>query len=388
MATERLYYTDCYLSTFTANVVETAEEGRRVYLDRTAFYPSSGGQPNDWGMFAGRRVVDVIDEDERIAHVVESPVEKTTVEGQIDWPRRYDHMQQHTGQHLLSAALVELFQIPTLSFHMGTEVSTIELGASEWTPRHLDSVEERVNEIVGEARAVRILFEDAEVVQDLRKPSARTGTLRIIEIDRLDRSACGGTHVRSTAELGPIQIRKSEKIRGHVRIEFVCGLRAQRRARQDFRVLSELARQGAAQIDRLPEQISSLRERLSEAEKERQRTSMELARRDGEALYEAAAPSADGTRRLLLRETSLDEAVRAKAQAFANGSKAVALVLETGGHAMLVAVSADSGIHAGAVLRETLTGAGGRGGGSAMLAQGSLPNDDVAGQLKRALGFS
>jgi len=388
MPTERLYYTDCYLSTFSAQIAGMAESGRRVYLDRTAFYPSSGGQPNDWGMLGGRRVLDVIDEDERIAHILESPVDATQVEGHIDWSRRYDHMQQHTGQHLLSAVLVELFQIPTLSFHMGSEVSSIEIGTKEWTPAHVDSVEERVNQIVWEARAVRILFEEAEAVQDLRKPSARTGTLRIIEIEGLDRSACGGTHVRSTAELGPIQIRKSEKIRGHVRIEFVCGLRALRRTRQDFRVLSELARQSAAPIDRLPEQISGLRERLSEAEKERQRTTMELARRDGEALYHSSAPSPDGARRLLLRVPAIDEAIRAKAQAFANGSKAVALALASEGRAVLITVSADSGVHAGTVLKDTLAGSGGRGGGSAVLAQGSLPNDEVAEKLARALGFS
>ncbi len=266
-------------------MTESTEDGCRVYLDRTAFYPSSGGQPNDLGTLGGRAVLDVIDEEERIAHVLASPLAESAVEGCIDWPRRYDHMQQHTGQHLLSAAFVELFGLPTLSFHMGGEVSSIELGSKELTEAQIDSVEERVSQIVGEARRVNIQFEAADAARDLRKPSGRSGTLRIIEIEGFDRSACGGTHVRSTAELGPIQIRKTEKIRGHVRVEFVCGTRALRRAKQDFRILSELGREGAAAFERLPEQFASLRQRLAEAEKERHRLMLEMARREGEALY-------------------------------------------------------------------------------------------------------
>jgi len=174
------------------------------------------------------------------------------VEGAVDWQRRYDHMQQHTGQHLLSAVFIELFQFPTLSFHLGSDVSTIELGTKELTDEQVQRVERRTNELVWEARPVRVSFEDAGTAQGLRKASARSGTLRVIEIADLDRSACGGTHVRSTSEVGPVQIRRSEKIRGNLRVEFVCGLRAIRSARRDFKTLAELSKQFAVPPDQLP----------------------------------------------------------------------------------------------------------------------------------------
>jgi alanyl-tRNA synthetase len=204
--TERLYYQDCYLREFRARVIEAADEGRRVYLDRTAFYPTSGGQPFDTGTLGGAKVIEVIDEDSRVLHlldhVLDAPVESQEVEGHIDWPRRFDHMQQHTGQHLLSAVLEELFAIPTLSFHMGAELSTIEIGAGALDTSRIEQVEQRCAKIVSEARPVVITFDQASADLGLRKASERTGTLRVVAIDGIDRSACGGTHVRSTAEIG------------------------------------------------------------------------------------------------------------------------------------------------------------------------------------------
>ena len=181
--TERLYYRDCYLREFTATVIET--DSLRVYLDRTAFYPTSGGQPYDLGTLGGVAVREVIDEEDRIVHVMESPLGATEVQGQIDWQRRYDHMQQHTGQHLLSAVLEELFAIRTVSFHLGTEVSTIDVDAASLTPEQIERVEERCAEVIAEARPVQIAFEDASTTLELRKASERTGTLR---------GGRGGTH--------------------------------------------------------------------------------------------------------------------------------------------------------------------------------------------------
>ena len=158
--TERLYYQDCYLREFRAQVVDTADDGRRVYLDRTAFYPTSGGQPFDTGTLGGAMVIDVIDEGDRIAHVLDAPIPAGEVAARIDWARRFDHMQQHTGQHLLSAVWEELFHIPTLSFHMGAESSNIELGAPSLSARQMEQVEERCAEIMREGRAVAIGFDD------------------------------------------------------------------------------------------------------------------------------------------------------------------------------------------------------------------------------------
>jgi len=254
VATERLYYTDPYLTEFDAQAVELSPDGRRVYLDRTAFYPTSGGQPHDLGWLGGREVVEVIDEDDRIAHLTALPLGTgPLITGKIHWPRRYDHMQQHTGQHLLSAVLMNLFGFPTLSFHMGDEASTIELGTKELTDTQIDEAESRANDEARNAPPVHIAFEEAERVEGLRKQSQRSGTLRIIEIGGIDKSACGGTHVRSLAETLPLQIRKLDKVRGNVRLEFVCGRRATRRAKQDYRVAQELAKQSAAPIGKLPD---------------------------------------------------------------------------------------------------------------------------------------
>jgi alanyl-tRNA synthetase len=210
--TERLYYTDSYLRDFTARITGHADDGRTVYLDRTAFYPTSGGQPFDTGSIAGVAVLDVVDEDERIAHklagvvqagaVEASPVDAATVACAVDWRRRFDHMQQHTGQHLLSAVFEELFHLKTVSFHLGAESATIDIEGGGVEARTILQAERRANQVVFENRPVVVEFQNAADAQGLRKPSDRDGTLRIVSIDGLDRSACGGTHVRATGETG------------------------------------------------------------------------------------------------------------------------------------------------------------------------------------------
>src|SRR6266851_8178505 len=282
--TERLYYRDCYVRDFDARIVDTADDGRRVYLDRTAFYPTSGGQPFDAGILGGAKVIDVIDEQARIAHIVEMPLSAAQVQGHVDWERRFDHMQQHTGQHLLSAVLEELFAIPTLSFHMGAEVSTIEVGAAALDTGQIERVEQRCAEIVSEARPVVIRFDQASEDLGLRKASERSGTLRVVSIAGIDRSACGGTHVRSTAEVGLVLIRKLDKIRGNVRLEFVCGFRALGHAREDFRTLLEISRHLSTPIERTPDLVAAQMERIRLLEKANQRLATDVAQREGREL--------------------------------------------------------------------------------------------------------
>jgi alanyl-tRNA synthetase len=243
--TERLYYNDSYTRDFSSPIAAIEDNGKRVYLERTAFYPTSGGQPFDLGTLGGIAIQEIVDEEDgRIVHVLASPLatSASALEGSIDWARRWDHMQQHTGQHLLSAVLIELFNITTVSFHMSAASSTIDVSAASISQQQADKVEERCAEIIAEARPVSISYEDSTADLALRKASARTGTLRIVTIDNLDRSACGGTHVRSTAELGPILLRKVDKMRGNARIEFVCGLRALRAARRDYRSLADIGK--------------------------------------------------------------------------------------------------------------------------------------------------
>jgi alanyl-tRNA synthetase len=378
--TERLYYSDSRLTEFRARIVGV--EGLRVYLDRTAFYPTSGGQPFDLGTLGGVRVIEVIDEEDRIGHLLEAPLRAAEeVAGVIDWPRRFDHMQQHTGQHLLSAVFEELYSMPTVSFHLGADSSTIDLGGASLTPEQAARAEERCAEIVAEARPVTVSYEDSASVSGLRKEPARTGLLRIVSIDRLDRSACGGTHVSFTSEIGPILIRKLEKMRGNVRVEFVCGLRALRQARRDYEILSEIGRALSAPFERAPEFIAASSARLKALEKSTQRLSTELATREGRELHAATTPDADGLRRLTQRG-AIDDAMRARAQAFISGGGALFLAICEDPASVLLAASSDSGLHAGNLLKPILAAVGGRGGGNANLAQGSLPSAEA---LERAL---
>lgn len=380
--TQRLYYTDCYLRSFEARIVDVSD--RRLYLDRTAFYPESGGQPHDLGSIAGVPIEAVIDEGERIAHVVSAPVSGEAVTSEIDWLRRFDHMQQHTGQHLLSAVLVELFGIQTVSFHLGAEASTIDVATGALSADQLLAAERRANEVVFENRPVQIAFAAPEEAQGLRKPSDRDGDLRIVSIEGLDRSACGGTHVRSTAEIGPVAIRRLDKIRGNVRIEFLCGLRAIRRARADFDALSKIARTFSAALDETPALVESQAGRVLELEKAYRKLSAESAQRAGRELYASMQPDSAGLRRVV-RDAKIDDDLRAMAQGFVSGAKAVFIAVSNDPPSILVAASKDSGIHAGDMVKNAVTSHGGRGGGSPVLGQGSVPSAEALNQIKALL---
>jgi alanyl-tRNA synthetase len=377
--TERLYYSDSYLRRFRATVVSCDGAGR-VSLDRTAFYPDSGGQPHDEGTLGGLKVVDVIDEDERIVHVVEGELAAgAQVDGVIDWTRRFDHMQQHSGQHLLSAVFEELFGYKTLSFHMGAEASTIDLSAESLEPGQVKAAEERVNGLVCENRPLAVSFEDAAGAQGLRKESGRSGLLRIVTIDGCDRSACGGTHVRATGEIGPVILRKVERVRGTARLEFVCGLRAVRRVRAEYAALSAVARLFSASPEETPALVAALQEQAKETDKARRKLALEAAGFRGKALYEECAADARGRRTYTERRAAgaLDEEARAVALSFCAQPQAVYIAASANPPSVMLVVSADSGLHAGNVLKEALAQAGGRGGGSAQAAQGSLPSAEA-----------
>ncbi|HZU26678.1 MAG TPA: alanyl-tRNA editing protein [Bryobacteraceae bacterium] len=377
--TERLYYNDSRLLEFEARVIERSEDGLRVWLDRTAFYPTSGGQPFDTGTLAGVAVVDVIDEDDRIVHVLEQPIRGDTVTGRIDRVRRFDHMQQHTGQHLLSAVFVEMLNAPTVSFHLGADSSTIDLGIAALSPEQVRAVEHRCNEIVQENRPVTISFEHVSEARDLRKASEREGEIRIIAIAALDRSACGGTHVRSTGEIGPMLMRRLEKIRGNIRVEFLCGFRALDRARRDYEALAAAARAFSAPLDEVPERVASQISALQEAEKARVKLAAAVARDEGRRLYGDSGP-------FVSREVAvIDDEARALAQGFTAGPNARFMVTAASPPSILLAVSADSGLHAGNELKAILTQFGGRGGGNATIAQGSLPDAEALKSAAAAL---
>lgn len=371
--TERLYYTDAYLTDFEADVVDRADEGRRVYLDRTAFYPTSGGQPHDTGRLGGAAVLDVIDEDGRIAHVLAEPLAAARVRGQIDWARRRDHMQQHTGQHLLSAVLADAYGLATVSVHFGRDASTLDLAAAALPHDQVVEAERLANREVTANRPVTVTFEDAAEAAGLRKPSDRPGILRIVTIAGLDRSACGGTHVRATGEIGPITIRKVERVKQLVRLEFLCGDRAIRRARADADLLAALASAQSASPDDLPGLLDAQRAELKTGAAARRDLEEALAGYRARELYEAQPADARGRRVAVVREAAgpIDR-LRPLAQAYAALSNGIFVGLVENPPAIVLAASADTGLDAGRRLKEVLASHGGRGGGNQRLAQGTV----------------
>jgi len=380
---ERLYYEDPYLQEFDAEVVHgvTLDDGRTaVILDRTAFYPTSGGQPFDTGSLGAVAVVEVIERDAgEVLHVVDRPLTPGPVHGRVDFERRFDHMQQHTGQHVLSAAFARLFSVRTESFHLGAAASTIDL-AREVTPAEIERAEGAANAVVWEDRPVTIRYADADEAArlPLRKESARSGRLRLIEVDEYDLSACGGTHVRRTGAIGVIAVSAWERFRGGTRVEFLCGGRALRshRSLRDIvlaatRVLSVAAEEVPAAIDRSQSETRDVKRRAKELEQRQ-------ARFDADAL--AAAAGQDGTQ---------DAIVAVVDGADANLLKIMATrIAERPGHTavllsapppsfVVVARAADVQCDAAAVLKQLVTRFGGKGGGRPELAQGGGLSGDM-----------
>jgi alanyl-tRNA synthetase len=385
--TERLYYTDSYLASFSAAVSEHADGGRRVYLDRSAFYPTSGGQPHDLGTLNGIPVFDVVDDGERVAHLLAAPLAMTSVEGLVDWPRRFDHMQQHTGQHLLSAVFIELLNAETASVHFGADSSTLDLDVGELSPGQVADVQDRANAVAAENRPVTVSLEDAATATGLRKPSERAGMLRLVSIAELDKSACGGTHVRATSEIGSILIRRVERVKKRVRVDFVCGLRAARRARADYLALSHVATGFSAALDDVPALVDRQRIDLRDAHAARDSLVRELATYQARDRIAVTAPNGSGRRVVteLISGGPLD-ALRPLALAVASEDGAIFIGALDDPASIMLATSPSSGVDAGAVLKELLAASGGRGGGSARLAQGSLPSKEALMHTIAALG--
>ncbi len=383
--TERLYHSDSYLGDFTATV--TNVDGLRVYLDRTAFYPTSGGQPFDTGILGGARVMDVIDEEGRIAHILGAPPMFTAgaaIEGKVDWTRRFDNMQQHTGQHLLSAVFEDLFGHKTVSVHFGDAASTLDLDTDVLSRDRVGRAERRANDIVFENRPVRVAFEDAASATGLRKPSDRVGEIRVVTIENTDRSACGGTHVRATGEIGPVTVRRIEKYKKLTRVEFLCGWRALARARADFDALTTMATALTTSADELPALVIAQASALREAESDRRKLGDEVARFRLRELHAITEPNSLGVRHLSARAMSMDE-LRSLAQAAAALPMTLFVGTVATPPAIAFAASEDTGINAGAALKTALASHDGRGGGSPRVAQGTVGNAGALEIVERTL---
>jgi alanyl-tRNA synthetase len=373
--TSRIYYTDAYCRTFDAVVDRALEHDARpaVVLDRTAFYPTSGGQPYDVGMLAGTTVLDVVDVNGEVVHVLSAPLPVgTAVQGDIDWPRRFDHMQQHTGQHILSAALVRMCEAPTVSFHLGSETSTIDLSAVP-AAADLERAVDEANRVVWDDREVLVRFASAAEARTLplRKEPARGGELRLVEVPGCDLSACGGTHVARTGAVGIIAVTGTERFKGGLRVTFVCGGRALRSLRQlrdamagSVHTLSVLPDELPAAIDRLQAEGRGLRKTI---------TGLQAALAVHEADRLLAAPPVDrGARRVIAEVYEGWDANGLKTIAsslIARDPVAAALVASGPQPLVVVACAPSLGLDANAVVRRITERFGGRGGGRADLAQ-------------------
>jgi alanyl-tRNA synthetase len=402
--TDHLYYHDSFLYDFEAEVKETADTPRpALILDRTAFYPTSGGQIHDTGLIhvgtdafvrspseakgsasaeQALKVTEVVEaEDGRIVHYLEAPVKDlkpgTRIRGQIDASRRRDHMQQHTGQHVLSAAFVRLFNMPTVSFHMADDYCSIDLDTPNLTKEQVESAERLANEIILENRPVDIRFVTREEAANLglRKiPPAERDQLRLIEVRDFDLSACGGTHVRQTGQIGCILLRKMEKVRQGWRVEFVAGQRAVATARRDFATLSEAGALFSSHIYDVPQQARKSLDEIRTLRKAAEQSQEELAAAQATSIL-AGTPETNGRKLIVRNFTDRDlSAIKLLAQKLTRLAPNIVTLLSTTAPqpAMVFAQSPGQPFDMGALMKETMTKFEGRAGGSKDMAQGGL----------------
>ena len=393
--TERLYYHDPFLYEFEGQITEVVPaaeiNGRHgVFLDRTAFYPTSGGQVHDTGWIslespsdpAKLRVTEVVEaEDGRVVHYLEAdkpPERGTRIRGLIDPARRRDHMQQHSGQHVLSAAFIRLFDMPTVSFHMGDDYCSIDLEGPALSAQQVEQAELLANQIVQENRPVEIKFVTQEEAQNLglrKAPRTDKDELRLIDIQEFDLSACGGTHVRGTGQIGCILLRKTERVRQGWRVEFACGQRAVSTARHDFNTLTEAAALFSGHIWDVPQQVRKSVEEIRAVRKSSEHLLEELAELQAARLL--AEATTVGGRKLIVRVFSDRDLtfIRLLAQKLTHlEANLVALLAASSEQSSLVfAQSEGMPFDMGALLKETLNELGGRGGGSRVMAQGGAP---------------
>ncbi|MEZ2346813.1 DHHA1 domain-containing protein [Terriglobus sp. RCC_193] len=399
----RIYYDEPATLEFTAEVTAIRElarvDGQQVWqiaLDRTAFYPTSGGQPYDTGVLVATArsgaslevPITNVEEDEagEVWHTTAKPLQEgTTVFGRIEAARRHDHMQQHSGQHLLSAILDRDFAARTVSFHLGDDVSTIDLEGPTLTDAQLQSAADEANRIVAAALPLGIRYvtsAEAAVMKEqglLRKLPPRSGNIRIIEIPGIDTNACGGTHVTTTAEIGPLMLRGTEKVRGNLRLSFVCGNRALATVNADFCRLREAASILTTAPSEIVASIERIRTENRSLQKERANLLDEIASLEAGKLASAAhgsvihslPPDRDAAYAKLLASKLVRET-----------TTPVAYIVATDGERASAVLAAKPGVlDCGTVLRTALNTLEARGGGSAEMAQGAVPAEQAKSLL-------
>jgi alanyl-tRNA synthetase len=378
-STKRLYYQDSYLKEFTATVVRASQAGGQteVLLDRTAFYPEGGGQPSDMGLLAGAPVSGVLERDGEVIHLVEGDVPVGEVAGKVAWERRFDHMQQHSGQHILSQAFEQILGAKTVSFHMSADVCTIDLATPGLSPEQTYSVEDLSNQVIFENRPILVhLLESSDMSRfDLRKGTEREGEIRVVEVKGFDSIPCGGTHCRTTGEVGPIKVTRWARRSGDVRVEFLCGWRALR----DYRGKNDTAVALATSLSVRDQEVRAAVERLMLDSTELRRQTQQLRNQilDYQAVELAGKAETIGSASVvsaILVGCSSEELKHLATRLTAEPGRVALLAASADRTSVVFARSEEISLDAGALLRQATGPFGGRGGGHPNLAQGGIPD--------------
>ena len=378
--TRKLYLDDPYRLSFDGHIVQREEtsDGFAVVLEETYFYPESGGQPYDLGTIDGIPLRRIVERGEEVFHVLARMPEKDRVSCVVDGARRHEHMQQHSGQHILSAAFIKEANAQTLSFHLGSSTSTIDLDATSLSPEALSAAEREANRAVREAAPIRSYFVKPEEASrlKLRKAPEVEGILRIVEVEGFDLQACCGTHPRNTSEVGPILIRGAERFKKGTRVGFVCGDRALRDYRATVEKLRTLSQLFAAPEDKLVEAAEKLSEEKNTLRKTLQALREELIQHKAFRMA-ADAPAADGATIFLQRVGDVTPAeLRLLANCLTNEPGRIAClgcVADERAH-LVFGRSSELTLDMAALLRQCLGAVEGKGGGSPQMAQGGGPN--------------
>lgn len=377
--TRKLYYEDAYTQEFHANIVEHGIEENGtpfVVLEQTSFYPTGGGQPCDLGTINGVAVVDVEEVDGRIVHRLAEQLTETTGQafGAIDWSRRVDLMQQHTGQHIFSAAFEQLYDGETVGFHLGRETVKVEIDLPEMTQEMVEEVEFLSNLIIMEGRPIIAKFVEPDelAMMPLRKAPSVTKNIRIVTVNDFDYSPCGGTHFKSTSEVGPIKVLNWERYKGHIRFDLVCGWRTLRAMTDKQQVLRNLSRQLASSETEMVDSVDRLLNERKEAERALNEAKTRLLELEaGELLASAELKHNVRLVAKTFTERPMQELQRLAQQIIDRDASAVALMISGGAKKeMVFARGADVTVPMNELIKETLPLVEGKGGGNPKIAQG------------------
>ncbi len=390
MATHRIYYDDSFARDFEAQVLtcEPSVHGTtpawEVVLDETALYPTSGGQPADHGKLGDANVLYVRDDGDEIVHIVDRELQPGPVHGCVDWVRRFDHMQQHTGQHLLSAMFQERFGRPTVSFHLGAELSSIDLRGAEPTAEILEGAERAANRVIFEDRPINVRYGTQEQLAQMgvRKEVDRTGILRAIEIEGADLQPCGGTHLRRTAQIGTLLVRRCTKMRQDWRVEFACGARSERLARNDFRLIARAASSLGCAADDIADAAARVVAERDTNFREIRSLLQRLAELEAASALQSASVGASGSR-IIVR--AFDQSTHADYPGFfstqlAKAEGVMALVGLKGGGQLIFSQHPAARKDMNALLKRTFERFPGKGGGNREFARGRLTDGAVVDQ--------